>query len=548
MKHLGRWHAARSVARNPVITRSLRGFLAFSIAEQGSWLAILLFAFERGGVGEAGWVALFLLIPAAVAAPLLAFTADRFPRHRVLTFGYGLLAVAGIATGVAMVTNAPIALVYSLALVYTALLTFAGPATAAVIPTAATTPDELTAANTAVGLAETVGWLIGPLLAGLILIASTPGAVLVGLGALTAIGAVATIGTPRVAPRTLTQHADDPAPRSAFVEVTAGLRLILSDGEIRTLIGAIAATAWIGGAVDVGAAVIAIDLLDREDATISILITGFGVGGMLGSAVSFALVGRRRLALALAASVVLMCVAFGVIGWSANLVSATLLLVLVGAGVTLTAVAGRTMLQGLTPDDILARLFGVLEAVELIAIALGGLALSILTVQTSATTAFALVGGVGIAGLLVMWHRLASIDRARHPIDTQLLRLARSTDVFGALPPYAIEQVMRDLVEESFEPGAVLMSEGEVGDRLCLIADGSVDVVLADEIVNRHESGEVVGEIALLHGVPRAATVIASGHGVDVYWIGGTDFLDAVNRVPRSLARAEAEASRRLRR
>ena len=94
-----------------------------------------------------------------------------------------------------------------------------------------------------------------------------------------------------------------------------------------------------------------------------------------------------------------MCAAFGVIGWTEHLVSATVLLVLVGAGVTLTSVAGRTMLQGLTPDDTLARLFGVLEALESIGLAVGGVTLSVLAVQTSVSTAFAVVGGAGIVGL-----------------------------------------------------------------------------------------------------------------------------------------------------
>ena len=93
------------------------------------------------------------------------------------------------------------------------------------------------------------------------------------------------------------------------------------------------------------------------------------------------------------------------------------------------------MLQGLTPDDTLARLFGVLEALESIGLALGGIALSILAVQTNVPTAFAVVGGAGIVGLVAMWPRLASIDRARRAIDPELLRIARSTAVFSPLPP-----------------------------------------------------------------------------------------------------------------
>ncbi|WP_040491571.1 MFS transporter [Ilumatobacter nonamiensis] len=542
---VGRWQSARTVARNPLLARSLRGLFAFSITEQGCWLAVLLFAFERGGVGEAGWLALFLLIPSAALAPVLAMGSDVFPRHRVLTIGYGLLAAASIGTGTAMVLDAPIVLIYALALVFAVILTFAGPATAAIIPMAATTPDELTAANTTAGMVENIGRLLGPLLAGVILVSSSPGAVLIWIGAVMAVGAIATVGR-RTSTAVNGRHADDPERRSALVELTAGIRVLRNDRQIRTLVGAIVTTSWIAGALDVGAAVIAVDVLDRDEAAVSVLIVGFGAGGLLGSAASFALVGRRRLAVALAASVVLMSSAFGVVGWSTNVISATVLMVLVGTGVTLTSVTGRTMLQGLAPDDTLARLFGVLEALKMVGLALGGVALSIVAVQTSPAVAFATVGGVGVVGLIAMWSRLVSIDEARRPIDLDLLELARSTAIFDALPPYAVEQVMHALGDQSFEPGTVLMREGETGDRLCLIAEGGVEVVVGGEIVNHHGRGAVIGEIALLHDVPRSATVVSGPSGTVVYWIGAAAFLDAVNRVPRSRARAEAEANRRL--
>jgi len=543
----GRWAAIRTVSRNRLLARSMRGLFAFSITDQGCWLAILLYAFNRGGVGEVGWVAGLLLVPAAILAPLVAVASDFFARHVVLSVGYGLVAATGLGIGLAMVNDAPVQLVYGLAVVFSVLLTFGGPTMAAIIPTAATTADELTAANTATGMVETAGRLVGPLLAGAILTASTPGAVMIWIGALMALGALSTVGRAPSIGGFGGRHADDPDPLSAIIELTAGLRLLARDPQVRTLTGAIATTSWIAGALDVGAATIAIDVLRRDDAAVSVLLIGFGAGGLLGSAISFALVGRQRLAGALAAAVVAMCATFAVLGWSEQLATATLLLVLVGAGVTMTSVAGRTMLQGLTPDDTLARLFGVLEALESIGLALGGLALSVLAVQTSVPTAFAVVGGAGIVGLVLMWPRLTSIDRARRAIDPELLRLARATAIFSPLPPYAIEQVMQDMVPEHLDGGEVLMARGDDGDRMCLLASGEVEVDTGKGMLIRHGSGVVLGEIALLRDVPRTATVTAGANGVTVYWMDADAFLDAVNRVPRSRARAEAEASRRLR-
>jgi hypothetical protein len=449
-----------------------------------------------------------------------------------------------------MLAGAPIQVIYGLAIVFSILLTFGGPTMAAIIPTAATTAGELTAANTATGVVETAGRLVGPLLAGAILAIASPGAVLVWIGVLMALGALGTIGR---APDSLGfngRHADDPDRLSAVIELTAGLRLLGRDPQVRTLTGAIAMTSWIAGALDVGAATIAIDILRRDDAAVSVLLTGYGAGGLLGSAASFALVGRRRLARSLAAGSVVMCSTFAVVGWTDHLATATLLLVFVGTGVTLTSVAGRTMLQGLTPDDTLARLFGVLEALKALGLALGGLSLSLLAVRTSVATAFAVVGGAGIIGLAVMWPRLASIDRARRAVDPELLRIARSTAIFSPLTPYAIEQVMNGMVPEHFDTGEALMRKGDLGDRMCVLASGGVEVDTdtgnGNGGVTHHGPGAVFGEIALLHDVPRTATVTAGHGGVTVYWMDADSFLDAVNRVPRSRARAEAEASRRL--
>ena len=103
------------------------------------------------------------------------------------------------------------------------------------------------------------------------------------------------------------------------------------------------------------------------------------------------------------------------------------------------------------------------------------------------------------------------------------------------------------MVPEHFDSGQILMAKGDVGDRMCLLGHGSVEVDTgAAAILVRHGPGVVLGEISLLRNVPRTATVAAGGDGVTVYWMDADSFLDAVNRVPRSRARAEAEASRRL--
>lgn len=60
----------------------------------------------------------------------------------------------------------------------------------------------------------------------------------------------------------------------------------------------------------------------------------------------------------------------------------------------------------------------------------------------------------------------------------------------------------------------ILMRKGETGDSLFLIHDGWVKIVTEDSkgdelIINKCGPGETIGEMSLLDGIPRSATVIA---------------------------------------
>src|SRR5580704_15671776 len=76
------------VARNRALRRVELAYGAFNSAEVATWLAMLVYAYARGGVTESGIVAAAMLVPAAVFAPVAAAIGGRFEPGRALVTGY----------------------------------------------------------------------------------------------------------------------------------------------------------------------------------------------------------------------------------------------------------------------------------------------------------------------------------------------------------------------------------------------------------------------------------------------------------------------------
>ena len=150
-----------SVFRNPALRRVAGAFLAFSIGEWATWVAVIVYAYGRGGAAEAGFVAFIQLVPSVVMAPAAGTLGDRFSRKRVLLTAYVLQTGAMAAAALALATGAPAPVVYALATLTATAITMTRPVQSALLPDVATTPDQLTAANVASGTIEGAGHCSG---------------------------------------------------------------------------------------------------------------------------------------------------------------------------------------------------------------------------------------------------------------------------------------------------------------------------------------------------------------------------------------------------
>lgn len=535
--------SVRRAIGNRKVLAALAGSGCFSIVEYATWLALLLYAFARGGVAEAGIVAFALLIPAALVAPLTSVLVNRVAADMALTIGFLAQAATCTATAAAMLTNQPGPVVYGAAGLFVIALTVTRPTVAAVLPTIAAGPAELAAANSLAGVVETFSAFAGPALAAAILVGRSPGAVfVVSTFLLTTAAGLALTMDPDPAEPTDTQDQGD---ESALAEIAGGFRLLRREPSPRLLVMIMVGAWMVYGALDVALVAVAVDQLERSEATAGVLSSAFGVGGVIGSILSFGLIGRRRLSLPTALALLAIGLPIVAVAASGSVVVIMILLAVAGLGDAVADVATRTLLQGLAAEDTLARLFGVVEGLGTAALAVGSVVFSQLALRAGLGTALIATGAVMPVLLLINLPRLLAIDRARPVVDPLLVNLVRSVPIFAPLPAFRVEQLLTNFRPAEIGRGRVVFNRGDVGDRLYVVAAGTAVVELEHyDII--HERGGFFGEIALLNDQPRMATVRAGDDGLVVYSLDRGVFLDAISSFPRSHSRTVQEADRRL--
>ncbi|MFL5346110.1 MAG: cyclic nucleotide-binding domain-containing protein [Hyalangium sp.] len=91
-----------------------------------------------------------------------------------------------------------------------------------------------------------------------------------------------------------------------------------------------------------------------------------------------------------------------------------------------------------------------------------------------------------------------------------VMELLRAVDLFTLLMPEELDRLRRDLVARRFGKGERVIEEGEEGHTFYLLVSGEVSVRTdKGHEVTRLSRGSYFGEMSLLTGEPRAATVVA---------------------------------------
>jgi putative flippase GtrA len=304
-----------------------------------------------------------------------------------------------------------------------------------------------------------------------------------------------------------------------------------------------AAQTFVDGALNVLVVVASLRLLDLGQAGVGFLNSAMGVGGVIGALAAFSLVGRLRLAPSFGFGIVVWGVPIALIGAFPQAALALVLFACVGLGNTLVDVAGTTLLQRTAADEVLARVFGVLESLIVASIGVGALAAPFLVEALGIRGALVAVGAFLPVVVALTWRRLAAVDAVSHaPADVDLLR---GIPFLAPLPAPTLEALAGRLERVRVPAGATIVRRGERGDRFYVVAEGEVEVTADGRAPSVEGRGGYFGEIALLRDVPRTATVTARTDA-ELLALEGADFVAAVTGAPRSREAADAVVGARL--
>jgi MFS family permease len=353
-------------------------FLATAGSSFGTYLAAVALTLQVYDATESGvWVAALLIadfLPIVVIGFLLGPLVDRLSRRWLMIASdlvrFGVFAALPFVDGVGGLI--------ALAAVSGIATGFFLPAANAAIPNLV--PDEeLVNANSLVVTVETLSWMIGPVVAGLMVTAwgTTVPYVVNAVTFLLSAAFVARIPDRRL-------RSDDSLTRGHWRDVADGLKLVVTARPLRTVL-VVWNVALIGSAaVNVAEVVFAKDTLDAGDIGFGALVAASGVGLAFGSFLSAPALGKVGLRRTYVSSLVLMGVGWGAAALSGSIWLAVAFVVGGAAGNGSVIVCNRLLVQRGAPDQYRGRALATIMSSNYAVLGIAMAAAGILTDQFGA--------------------------------------------------------------------------------------------------------------------------------------------------------------------
>jgi Transmembrane secretion effector/Cyclic nucleotide-binding domain len=542
--------AYRRLLGNGPLVRLLGGEFVSSI---GDWLylvALLVVVYRvssdpvlLGVVGAARVLPYVLLsIPAGMAA-------DRFDRRRILL-------ATDLARGAIMLvlawlvgTGGPLPVIVALAILATCFSTFFGPTIGAYLPSLVRDETELGPANSAWSSLDNLAFIVGPAIGGLLIAASSLEFAFV-LNAVSFIVVAAVLWrlpSPVRAVPAVTEGVPAVATTVPGAETSAAAGTGLALRPLAGLAVVDIVVGFVFGGLSVLTVVLAVDHLHAGEEGTGYLNAAIGIGGLVGAILAGILVVRPRLGIPLIGGSIGLGVGLVVLGATEALLPALVAMAVASVGSLVVEVTSTTIFQRIVPDRIRGRALGAIATVSTLAYAAGSFLLPVLAdpghlgaapvlagsgalVVLAGIVGVALVGTAGIAGPTA---ELAAA--AAHVADLPL---------FAGVPSGRVGAAFAHAEELAVAAATVVVREGDPADRFYVILDGTFAVTQRQSRDPGTDAGpgspaepskrlrtmgrdEVFGELGLLNGAPRSATVTAETDG-RLLALDAADFLELV--------------------
>lgn len=530
----------RQVLGNRQVRRAELSWL-LGVAAQWAWVvAILVWAYDVGGVAGAGLAGLLRMLPAAFLAPFLTTLTDRLAPGRVL-LGIHVMGAATVGfASLAIAVGLPPPVVFGAVVVEGTLATILRPTTMALLPALVRSPQELVASNSISSLNEGLGVLIGPAIGGVLLTLGGPALVALVTAAAFVLGALAVLIIDTRRP----VRAGRETVGAALRDVFGGFAALRAFPAAGLLIGLFAFQTFVRGALSVLLVAASVELLGLGDAGVGYLTSAIGAGGLVGAFAALALVTRRRLGTPFSISLAFWGAPLALLGLVPLTPVAFAALLVVGLANATLDVAGFTLLQRCVTTRVRGRVFGALEAVAALTIGLGSIVAPLLV------DVLGIAGALVAIGVLLPAAAVASAGIVRRfdeavVVPHRQLELIRGVPMFAPLSMTALEQIAQALSPERHDAGARIIEQGAIGDAWYLVAAGRVEIVHDEKRVATLSVGAGFGEIALLSDRPRTADVVAT-EPVELYRLHRDEFLEALTGNPHSRLAADDLAAARL--
>lgn len=524
---------------------------AFLTSTVGSWAySVALVVWLLESTGQPGWVAASTVsrfVPALLMSGYGGVLAERFERVRLMrTTDLSLFVVMGaLAAGMAL--DAPPAVVVAIAAIASTVATVYEPAAAAMTPQLVPERD-LGAANAVRNTIDNVCVVAGPGIGAVLLLIAGP-SVAVVFNALTFMASALLVS--RMRARSVPVDVTEGGEAGPLRQLLVGVRTMGASASTAVLVGYSAVATFVFGADTVLFVVLSDEVLGTGPEGYGYLMAGLGVGGVVMAGLVPRIERLPRLGAVILLGMAGYCLPTLVFLVVDDPVVGFVMQCLRGAGTLVVDVLAITALQRSIPPDRLARVFGALNGVLLVALLIGSLAVPV-GLRLLGLDGVLWATGLGVPVLCVLglpW--LRRMDReaaARRATLATTLRLLERCDLFGSVPTGALEQLAGSASFVDVPPGTVVVAQGEAADALYVVESGvyGASAVGADgRQIELHDMTDDAwfGEIGLLEAVPRTATVTARTGG-RLLRVDGPAFLTALTRHTPSAAFVDGAALR----